>query len=194
MPTPGVYVTESTILAPVQSAAVTDAAGVLVAELPQGPSNLTLVTSWYQFSNIYGGLSTNYVASFGAQMFFRAGGTELYILRAVKSDAVASSGVLKTTDASTWITFTAKGAGTYGNDLRVKLVKNSSNLWDLTVLKEAGVADTIVSGLISCHTDQTTYLLSGTRHHLLRRSLQELASLFHCLVDQTAQAMQTTQE
>jgi len=177
MPTPGVYVTESTILAPVQSAAVTDAAGVLAAELPQGPSTLTLVTSWYQFSSIYGGLSTNYVASFGAQMFFRAGGTELYVQRIVKDDADSAAGVLKTTDASTWITFTAKGAGAYGNNIRVKLVKNSANLWDLTVLKEAGVADTIVSGLVTAGSGDDLVLESFTNLNLNTFGHQDVVNI-----------------
>ncbi len=166
MPTPGVYVTESTLIAPVDAAATTDAAGVLVADLPQGPSALTRVTSWYQFSTIYGGLDTNKIATFGANMFFRAGGGELYVKRVVHTDAVAASGVLKTTDASTWITFTAKGKGTYGNNLRVSLTKNSSDLWDLVVLKEAGVADTVVSGLVTANSGDDITLESFTNLNL----------------------------
>ena len=177
MPTPGVYVTESTLLAPVVSAATTDAAGVLIADLPQGPASLTRVTSWYQFSDIFGGLNTNKIATFGANMFFRAGGGELYVQRVVHTDAVAATGVLKTTDASTWITFTAKGKGTYGNNLRVSLVKNAANLWDLTVLREAGVADTIASGLVTAGSGDDVSLETFTNLTLATFDHQDVVNI-----------------
>ncbi len=177
MPTPGVYITESTLLAPVVSGATTDAAGVIIADLPQGPSNLVRVTSWYQFSDIFGGLSTNKIGTFGANLFFRAGGSELYVVRVVHTDAVAATGVLKTTDASTWITFTAKGKGAYGNNLRVKLTKNSSNLWDLTVLREAGVADTIASGLVTGGSDDDVALETFTNLNLNTFGHQDVVNI-----------------
>ncbi len=177
MPTPGVYVTESTVIAPVTSAATTDAAGVLVADLPEGPSELVRVTSWYQFSTIFGGLNTNKIATFGANMFFRTGGAELYVARVVHTDAVAATGILKTTDASTWITFTAKGSGAYGNNLRVKLEKNSSNLWDLTVLKEAGVADTIASGLVTAGSDDDSVLETFSNLNLNTFNHQDVVNI-----------------
>lgn len=177
MPTPGVYITESTLLAPVASGASPDAAGVLIADLPQGPTDLVRVTSWYQFSELFGGLSTNKIATFGANLFFRAGGSELYVVRVVHSDAVAASGVLKTTDASTWITFTAKGKGAYGNNLRVKLVKNAANLWDLTVMKEYGVADTIVSGLVTANSDDDVALETFTNLNLATYGHQDVINI-----------------
>jgi uncharacterized protein len=177
MATPGIYITESTKYAPVPSSAITDAVGVLVADLPQGPGTLLRTTSWYQFSDVFGGLSTNKIATFGANLFFRSGGGELYVQRVVHTDAVAATGVLKTTDASTWITFTAKGKGAYGNSLRVKLVKNSANLWDLTVLKEAGVADTIASGLVTAGSDDDTILESFTNLDLATFGHQDVVNI-----------------
>lgn len=142
MPRPGVYVTESVLPTPVTSESATNAAGAMLAPLPGGPAGPTRVTSWYQFSQLFGGLSTSYVATFAANMFFRAGGSELYVGRVVKSDATAASVVLKCTDTTTtWVTFTAKSAGTYGNNLRILLTKNAANLYDIQIVREAGVAN-----------------------------------------------------
>jgi phage tail sheath protein FI len=159
---PGVYVTESVLNTPVATQPAAGAAGALVGPLPEGPTAPTLVTSWYQFSQLFGGLNTNYVGTFSANLFFRSGGAELYVTRVVKSDAVAATGILSTSTATTWITFTAKGKGTYGNSLRVQVVKNVNNLYDITVLKEAGVADTIAAGLATANTGDDTVLESFT--------------------------------
>lgn len=141
MPRPGVYVTEQVLTAPVADQPTSTAAGALVASLPSGPTTPTLVTSWYQFSQIFGGFNSSYIASFAANMFFRAGGRELYVCRLVKSDAVKASVNLKTSDNVNWLTFTAKAAGTYGNSLRVLISKNAANLYDIQVVQEAGVSN-----------------------------------------------------
>lgn len=137
---PGVYVTESVLPTPTPTFSPTAAAGAMVAPLPSGPTTPTLITSWYQFSQIFGPLNKNYEATFAVNMFFRAGGRELYITRATRpSSEVASVDVLTTAD-ETWGTFTAKSAGAYGNDLRVQITKNAADLYDIFLLKEAGVA------------------------------------------------------
>jgi uncharacterized protein len=141
MARPGVYVTESVLPTPVAEQAATTAAGALVAPLPAGPAGPVRVTSWYQFSQLFGGLDSNELSTFAANMFFRAGGRELYVCRVVKSDAVAATVNLKAADNTTnWVTFVAKSAGTYGNSLRILLTKNAADLYDLQVVREAGVA------------------------------------------------------
>lgn len=177
MAVPGVSITESTVLAPVSTGTSTNAAGVLVADLPQGPTSLTRVTSWYQFTEIFGGLSTNKIATFSANLFFRAGGSELYVTRVVHTDAAFAGGVLKTTDDSTWLSFTAKGKGAYGNNLRVQLVKNASNLWDLSVLREAGVADTVVSGLVTAGSSDDVILETFTNLNLNTFNHQDVINI-----------------
>lgn len=146
---PGVYITESVLTTPIIAEPAAAAAGALVAPLPSGPTAPTLVTSWYQFSQLFGGLDSAYDATFAANMFFRSGGRELFVNRVVKSDAVAAAATLKTTDNTTWLTFTAKGKGAFGNNLRVSVTKNINNLYDVVVLKDAGVSDTISGGVVT---------------------------------------------
>lgn len=163
---PGVYVTESVLTTPIAGEPAAAAAGALVAPLPSGPSTPQLVTSWYQFSELYGGMNTSYDATFAANMFFRTGGRELYVSRVVKSDAVAASVNLKTSDSTTWITFTAKGKGAYGNNLRLAITQNVTGLYDISVLQDAGVADTIASGAVTANADDDIVLETFTNLNL----------------------------
>lgn len=145
---PGVYVTESVLATPTQTFSPTAAAGAMVAPLPSGPNIPTLITSWYQFSRIFGPLNGAYEATFAANMFFRTGGRELFVVRATRPSAVvADVDVLSSTD-DVWGTFSAKSPGAYGNSIRIRVRKNAADLYDISVLQEAGeegvTADDIV--------------------------------------------------
>lgn len=140
MTRPGVFVTEAALATPVPSSAPSSAAGALIAPLPSGPTVPTLVTSWFAFTRIFGGLDRAYPATFGANLFFRAGGRELFVNRVVKANAVRADGdILDSGAADVWGTFTAKSKGTYGNDLRIRITVNAADLYDIEVLQEAGV-------------------------------------------------------
>lgn len=137
---PGVYVTESVLATPVAAEPPSSAAGAMVAILPSGPTIPTLVTSWYGFTRVFGNLNRDFEATFAANMFFRTGGRELFVSRVVKEDSVkASVTLLAQGSTEPWITFTAKAKGTYGNDLRVRISKNTADLYDIEILQEAGV-------------------------------------------------------
>jgi hypothetical protein len=79
---PGVYVNELALAAtPVNSSAASNAAGAVVAAFSQGPDNVTLVTSWYDFVKKFGGYNKSYPATFSVGSFFKNGGNELYVKR-----------------------------------------------------------------------------------------------------------------
>lgn len=137
---PAVYVTESVLATPVATAPASAAAGAMLAVLPSGPTNPTRVTSWYDFTRIFGNLNRDYEATFAANMFFRSGGRELFVARVVREDAVkASVTLLDQAGDDDWVTFRAKSEGTYGNNLRIRVTKNAADLYDIEVLQEAGV-------------------------------------------------------
>lgn len=139
MSRPGVFVTESVLPAPVDVTPPAVAAGAILAELPSGPTTPTLVTSWYQFSRTFGPLNRSYPASFGANQFFRSGGRELYVCRIIRDDAQTADGEI-VNGSDNYLTIAAKSAGTYGNNLRVKVAANQSGRYDLQVFQEAGVS------------------------------------------------------
>lgn len=147
MTRPGVYVTESVLATPVVNADPSTSAGALVAELPSGPTTPVRVDSWYGFSRIFGNLTRDFVGTFAANMFFRAGGRELFVSRVVRDDATkAQASMLGDGDDEgsvadeVFLTFRAKSVGAYGNSLRVRVGSAyGAGLYDIEVLQEAGV-------------------------------------------------------
>jgi len=139
---PGVYISESTLPAPITTAATSDAAAAIVAPLPKGPETTTLVTSWYQFVQNFGTFNSSYPATFQVASFFQNGGRELYVKRILGSGAVAASAIVQTSGGSTVFTATAKNKGTDGNNLRVQVTAGSAggSTYKVVLTEEAGVS------------------------------------------------------
>jgi hypothetical protein len=135
---PGVFVTESVLPAPTPTFSPSLAAGAMVAALPSGPQDVTAVTSWYQFSRVYGPLNRSFEATFAANMFFRTGGRELFVARATRSSALTASAAVLAAGSGNlvWGTFSAASPGEYGNNLQIKIEKNAADLYNIYVLQE----------------------------------------------------------
>jgi hypothetical protein len=52
---PGVYISERLLPAPISATGTANAAGAVLGAFAQGPTNVTLVTSWYDFVKQFGG-------------------------------------------------------------------------------------------------------------------------------------------
>lgn len=147
---PGVYISERLLPAPLAQGTSANAAGAVVAPFAQGPETITLVTSWYDFYSTFGGYNIDFPAAFQVSAFFSNGGKELYVKRLLNTNAAAATATIKDSAAATVATITAKNKGTDGNNLRVKVSAGSvASTYRLEVFKEAGVADTIVSNLVT---------------------------------------------
>jgi len=137
---PGVYINETLINAPIVSSGIANAAGAAVGVFPQGPTALTLVTSWYDFVKKFGGFNISYPATFGVNQFFANGGTELYVKRVVAASTLTSkaSASLPPASGSTSIgTVTSQIVGAAGNNLRVRIYQQSgSSLYNFSVYQE----------------------------------------------------------
>ena len=139
---PGVYITERLLPAPIAVTGIANAAGAVVAPFAQGPEAVTRVTSWYEFTNLFGGYNAAYPATFGVGAFFSNGGSELFVKRLLHSDATKSSVNVQTSGSVTVATFTAKNAGSDGNNLRVAVTAGTvASTYTISVYKE-GVAGT----------------------------------------------------
>ena len=135
---PGVYVTERLLPAPITVAGAANAAGAAVGQFGQGPEAVTLVTSWYDFVQKFGGYNTTYPATFGVGQFFKNGGTELYVRRVLGDGAAAASVAIPGT-SGTIGTMTAKNKGTDGNKLRFQFsAAATSGYYNLVIYKEVG--------------------------------------------------------
>lgn len=160
---PGVYVNELPLgAAPVNGASSATAAGAVLGAFPQGPDTVTLVTSWYDFVKKFGGYSKQYPATFSVASFFKNGGSELYVKRVLptaakkvaKADIPFTSTVVGST-SGTLCTIAAKHRGIDGNNIRVQIADSKAireaGYYDITVLLEAGVADSISGGVVTAN-------------------------------------------
>lgn len=157
---PGIYISERLLAAPVSDGANADAAGAVVAPFASGPETVTRVTSWYEFTKIFGGYNALYPASFQVGAFFTNGGKDLYVKRVLHTDAAAASvadGITTSGDALV-ADVTAKNKGADGNNLRVKLDAGSvSGTWTLSLYKEIGVANVIADDLLLERYDNVVF-------------------------------------
>lgn len=119
---PGVYVSEAAFTTNIQAnTGVTAAAFVGTAE--RGPTTPTLITSWAQYTSLFGALDNAYDLGYAVYHFFANGGQSAYVTRVVDSSALLSSSILQGTPAvgpaaDIW-TLNAKSVGIWGNGLTV---------------------------------------------------------------------------
>lgn len=137
---PGVYVNETLIPAPIAAAGSANAAGAAVGAFPQGPATVTLVTSWFDFTQQFGGYNALYPASIGVNQFFANGGSELYVLRVLGSGAaVATVAIPKAVGNLGTASSINKGADS--NNLRIQITGTAvADYFNITVLKEVAPA------------------------------------------------------
>jgi phage tail sheath protein FI len=138
---PGVYISERLLPAPIAAVGTANAAGAAVGKFAQGPETVTLVTSWYDFVQKFGGYNASFPATFGVGQFFQNGGSELYVRRVLASDAVAADADLAPAVGSTAVgTVTAKNRGADGNNLRVQFTPTVGGAYTLSVYREGGTS------------------------------------------------------
>jgi uncharacterized protein len=158
---PGVYISETLLPAPITQTSTANAAAAVVGVFSKGPTTVTRVTSWYDFVNLFGGYSVAFPATFSVSLFFQNGGSELYVKRIVRTqdstsgnNAQTATVTVPTSDTAVngFCTITAKNIGADGNNIRVQISGTSvTNYYDITVYREAGVADTIAGGVVTAN-------------------------------------------
>ena len=141
---PGVYITERLLPAPITSGGGTVAAGATLCRLGQGPTDITLVNSWYEFTKIFGGYDLAYPATFGIGQYFKSGGNQLYVRRVLADDADAAAFNIAAS-VGTLGTVTALDKGTDGNNLRVEFVQvGDTTYYNVIVTKDVGTTSDLI--------------------------------------------------
>jgi phage tail sheath protein FI len=134
---PGVYVNETLLPAPVASAGVANAAGAAIGAFAKGPEAVTLVTSWYDFVQRFGGFNASFPATFGINQFFLNGGSELYVKRVLSAGAAkAIIDIPTTVEATNMGAIEALNRGASGNNLRVQITAGYDGVFNLFVYEE----------------------------------------------------------
>lgn len=163
---PGVFINETLQTTTIPANAGANAAGAVIGKFAKGPSTAPVrVASWYEFVQNFGGYDTDYPATFGVAQFFQNGGSNLYVVRAIASDAALGSAKYKTSGDVDRITFTAVNKGADANNLRVKLQSTGvDNYYNLVITKETAASasdtdytnDVIVETFYNVRYDSTT--------------------------------------
>ena len=141
---PGVYVEDTlNAISPVGGAAAGSVAAFMGAT-DKGPTVATLVTSWSQYTSLYGSWGTLNDVTTAVYLFFANGGSQCYISRVTAGDAVAATRTFNdtnTTPAATLV-LTAKNPGAWGNNINVTISASviSTTYFDVTVFYN-GTAD-----------------------------------------------------
>lgn len=126
---PGVFLNET--LTPLASSG--DAGGPAVATFvgtnaAGGPIDPTLVNSWSQFVQTFGGFGTGVdLLPFAVYEFFNNGGGTCYVVRGVTANSIAAKTTLKDTAGTPAdvLAITAVSPGKWGNSVKVQIVPST---------------------------------------------------------------------
>jgi phage tail sheath protein FI len=120
---PGVYVEET--LNPLPPAVGPNAQSVaaFIGASDRGPIEPTLITSWSQFTNLYGGFGTQNTLHIAVLLFFSNGGGACYVRRSVGTGAQSATRDVNDRGASpaSGLTISAANVGTWGNNINVSI-------------------------------------------------------------------------
>ena len=133
---PGVYIEET--LNPIPPLAGPDSTSVaaFIGAADRGPLDPTLVTSWTQYTSLYGSWGTLNTLTTAVYLFFANGGNQAYVKRVTAGAAAAATRVFDDRSATTDPTLNvfAKNPGTWGNSVYITITDSAlANHFDLVV-------------------------------------------------------------
>jgi hypothetical protein len=122
---PGIFITESLTPLVGNLTIPGEAVAAFAAAYNQGPINPTFVSSWNQYSNLFGGFSAanGNLLPYAVYQYFNNGGSGCYILRVANSDAVSASVTLQDVNSppDNVMTVNASSPGSWANGVYIAL-------------------------------------------------------------------------
>lgn len=142
---PGVYVEETLNPIPPVVGPNSTSVAAFIGTAKKGPTSPTLVTSWTQYTSLYGSWnSTDNTLATAVYLFFANGGSSAYILRVTGSGAAAASITLvdRAQSPGDTLQVTAKTVGAWGNALSVSIVDAViTGYFDLVIKYDGNVVE-----------------------------------------------------
>lgn len=137
---PDVYLTES-LAAPQADTGVSLSNGCFVSPHNRGPLDATLVTSFSQFTSLYGGFSAGSAAAddllYAVYQFFNNSGRQCYVVRVAEGSETVADAEFNDSEGTPAVTFTvaATNPGAWGNGISVAVTPSAgdANRFTLTV-------------------------------------------------------------
>lgn len=145
---PGVYVEEVATLAPV-TGSVSDTVAAFIGAVDRGPVVPTLVTSWANYTSLYGSWATYNKVTNAVYMFFANGGSQCYVHRVLGTGSPATAtrtfNDTNTTPANT-LTINAKNPGSWGNKISIEILASArgANYFNLVVYYNGNTSSNVV--------------------------------------------------
>ena len=133
---PGVYIEETLNPIPPLAGPASTSVAAFVGAADRGPLDPTLVTSWTQYTSLYGSWGTLNTLTTAVYLFFANGGNQAYVKRVTAGAAAAATRVFDDRSATTDPTLNvfAKNPGTWGNSVYITITDSSlANHFDLVV-------------------------------------------------------------
>ena len=132
---PGVVVTTGVRVGPAGAEAAPASSYFIVGDAERGPTDESkLIRSMVEFERWYGNYTSSGTLYQHAQTFFEEGGTRIYAMRVVATDAVAASVSIPASTSGNAIEIAAANEGAWGNNLSVRVATGfASGTYRLTV-------------------------------------------------------------
>lgn len=156
---PGVYVEENlNPIAPVVGAD-SDSIAAFIGTAAKGPVSPTLVTSWTQYTSLYGSWGTDNTLSTAIYLFFTNGGSRAYVTRVIDAGALSATRTFAdrgVTPANTLIV-QAANQGAWGNNLVITIQDSVvEGSFDLIVYYNGTSAGNVVERFTDLNMDATS--------------------------------------
>jgi phage tail sheath protein FI len=144
---PGVFVEET--LNPLPPAVGPNAQSVaaFIGASDRGPVEPTLITSWSQFTSLYGGFGVNNLMHIAVLLFFSNGGGACYTRRTVGTGAQSATRDFndRGVTPAAGLTINAANPGTWGNNINISIANSKTgNAVDLTVFYGGNTSNYVV--------------------------------------------------
>ena len=144
---PGVYVEETLTPIPAVVGSTATSVAAFIGTTDKGPTVPTLVTSWNQYTTLYGTWGTNNTVTTAVYLFFANGGGQAYIQRVTGSGAAAATRTFNDRQGSPASTLVVNAAnpGTWGNSTYITIADSTlTGYFDLTVTYSGTASANIV--------------------------------------------------
>lgn len=155
---PGVYVEEVLSAQNVGGAINSDSVAAFIGAANRGPVVPTLVSSWSEYTALFGDFTSGAFLPYAVFNFFSNGGSKAYIARVADEAGVAATRTL-TDNGSTpqpTLSVSAASPGTWGNSVFVDVVSSTTSGRFDVIVKVGGVsASNIVERFLDLSIDST---------------------------------------
>ena len=166
---PGVFVQELPLSQAVTAGNNGTAIGAFVGTLSQGPTTApALVTSWSEFTKIFGGLNDAYPTTWAALNFFANGGRQLYVNRVV-SGATQATHTFQDVGPHDTLTIKAANPGTWGNALTVQVTAaGTASRFNLVVSNGTSILEQFTDlSMVSTDTRYALAVINASSSYIL---------------------------